>query len=433
MNKNNIWDQIIADLESSISKSEIKTWFSATVLIELNKDLAIIQVPNKFVSTWLKNNYTDQIKKTLKDKLNYFSEIHFIYNGSKPNKDTIINKNKSRGSFFNQLNPLFTFDNFVTETCNHFAFSSALEVSNNLGKKYNPLYIFSNPSSGKTHLMNAIGNQAVSNNQFVRVIYISLDHLTSKFSLAAKNHKLKNFREYYNSGDLFLIDNIHLISGQNKLQKEFLSIFNHYYESKKQIVTVGKLPPGKIQNLMPELRSRFEWGLLSELQNPDNRTRMKIIKKTAKQNNLNIPDDAVFFLSNATDDLKTLTKYMINLEAYASLNKKEINISTVKLIIKNKHSHTINVTDIQKLTADHFNIFLTDLLSDKKTHTFSYPRHVAMYLCRELTSLSLKEIAKKFGKKDHSTIIYAVKRIKKEKEQKGPVTDDLNNLVNILS
>ncbi len=435
MNKKNIWNQIITHLESTISKSEITTWFSTTTLSKLDKESATITAPNKFISIWLSENYIDQIQNSLKENLNYLPEIRFTYDGSEPEQDTTEYKkqNKSRVSHNHQLNPLLTFSKFIIAKCNRFAFSSAHDVAEKPAENYNPLYLFSSLSSGKTHLMNAIGNQVVNNDPLSKVIYVSLDQLSLDFSLASKNRALANFRDKYRKGDFLLIDDIHLISGRKKIQKELISLFNFYYESKKQVVAAGKLPPGQIGNILPELRSRLEWGLLSELKVPDNKTRMKIIKKNSREEKINIPDDVAFFLSNATDDLKTLNKYLVSLGANSSLNKKEINISAVKSIIKNKKSFNINANDIQKLTADHFNISLTDLLSNKKTHKFSYPRHVAMFLSRELTKSSFKELAKAFGNKDHSTIIYAVKRIEKDKEKKKEVADDLNKLQNLLS
>ena len=435
MNKKKIWNQVITGLQSTIPIAEMETWFSATALLELNKDLAVIKVPNKFVSTWLSDNYTDQIQNSLTENLNYLPEIRFTYNESKPYPKTAKSKteNTTGNRTYSLLNQNFTFKSFIVATCNRFAFSSASNVANKPADHYNPLYMFSRLSSGKTHLMNAIGNQVVNNDPLAKVIYIPLDQLTSEFSLASKNRNLSTFRKNYRKGDFFLVDDIHLLEGRKKLQKELMSIFNHYYEAKKQIVIAGKVPPGQIGNVIPELRSRLEWGLLSELKVPDNKTRMKIIKKTARKENLQVPDDVAFFLANATDDVKVLNQHLVNLSAHSSLNNKEINISTVKSIIKNKQAYKINVQDIQKLTADHFNISLMDLLSNKKTLKFSYPRHVAMYLCRDLTGLSFKNIAKEFGNKDHSSVIYAVKRIRKDKQTKKSVVDDINKLQTLVS
>lgn len=435
MTNSNIWNQITTSLESTLSKSEINTWFSSTSLIKLDKDQAVIEVPNRFVASWLSDNYIDKIHLSFKENLNYFPEILFIYSGSKPAEETPEYKTqkKSRVVLNHQLNSSLTFSNFITAKGNRFAYSLALDVADKPAEDYNPLYIFSKPSSGKTHLLNAIGNKILTHNPLAKVIYTSLDQLSSEFSIARKNRKLSKFRQNYRNLEILLIDDIHLLTGREKLQKELITLFNDYYESKKQIVVAGQLPPGQIRNLLPELRSRLEWGLLSELQIPDHKTRMKIIKKKAKEEKIPVPDDVAFFLAKSTTDLKTLANYLISLVVYSSLNKRDINISTIKSIIKNKQSFKVDANDVQKFTATHFNISITDLLSNKKTHKFSYPRHMAMYLCRELTGLSFKKIAGAFGNKDHSTIIYAVKRIEKDKEEKKSVMDDLNKLQNLLS
>ncbi|MFX0053077.1 MAG: chromosomal replication initiator protein DnaA, partial [Candidatus Hermodarchaeota archaeon] len=326
-----------------------------------------------------------------------------------------------------------TFTSFVNAKSNHFAFSLASDVANTPGVNYNPLYMFSKLSLGKTHLLNAIGNHILNKNPLAKVIYLTLNQLSSDFSNSIRNGKLGEFREFYKNYEILLIDYIHLVAGKERLQKELIYIFDHYYESKKQIAVTGKLPPRHIKNLLPELRSRLEWGLLCELQVPDHSTRMKIIKKKAEEEKISIPDDVIFFLANSTNDLKTVVRYLINLETYASLNKRKLNISIAKSIIKNSPFSKINVNDVQKLTADYFNISVSDLLSNKKTQKFSYPRHVAMYLSRELTGLPFKELAKSFGDKDHSTIIYAVKRIEKDKEKTKVVMNDVNKLQDLLS
>jgi len=435
MTKTNIWHQIADSLESTISKPEFDTWFSSTTLKKLDKELAVIEVPNKFVASWLSDNYMKNIQNAFVENLKYLPEIHFFYSESKPVLDAAKYKTKRKSSVDanHTLNQKLTFNNFIKTKENRFACSLALDIADRPAKNYNPMYLFSKLSSGKTHLLNAIGNQTIKNNTLAKVIYVSIGRLSTDFSIAKKNRKLSNFKEKFRNSEMLLIDDIHLLSGKEKLQKELITLFNYYYESNKQIVVAGELPPGQIRNLLPELRSRLEWGLLSELKAPDHKSRMKIIKKKAKEEKIPIPDDVAFFLANSTIDLKSITKHLVILGAYTSLNKKEINISSVKSIIKNKQTVKVDVSNVQKLTADHFNISLTDLLSNKKTHRFSYPRHMAMYLSRELTGLSYKEIARAFGNKDHSTIIYAVKRIEKDREQNKAVMDDLNKLQNLLS
>jgi len=205
-----------------------------------------------------------------------------------------------------------------------------------------------------------------------------------------------------------------------------------FYQSKKQVVVAGKTSPNQTKNLPPDLRSRMEWGILLELQVADHMTRMKIIQERAREENLNILDDVAFFLANTTNDLKMLIQYFVNLQTYSSLYQRKIDMSTVKSIIKNTNLYQKSLNDIQKLIAEYFNISVSDLLSTKKSRDFSYPRQVGMYLCRKLTDLSFKDIGMAFGNKDHSTVIYAVKRIEKEKNEKQEVLNDINKLQNFL-
>jgi chromosomal replication initiator protein len=436
LKKKDIWDKITTSLKSDISPSECKTWFSHTFLKKLDPETAVIQVPNKFIANWLHDNYLNQIRESFKDNLDFLPKIRFTYTRANIGQDSTENPSiqKSRFNLSHGLNPALTFERFTTSKSNQFSYSSAWEVANRPADQYNPLFIFSKLSLGKTHLLNAIGNYIVANNPLTNIRYLSVDRFSSDFSIAAKKRRLHEFRKHYKKLDFLLLDDIDMLSGREKSQKELLDIFNSFYDSKKQIVLAGKKPPSQIPKLLPQLKSRLEWGLLSEIQVPDQKDKIRIIKKKAKGENLNLPDDVIFFLANSTNNLKTLIQHIVSLETYASLYQRKIDMSTVKTIIKNRNSHNrITVHDIQKLTAGHFNLSVTELLSDKKKRSFSYPRQVAMYLSRKLTDLSYKEIGKEFGDKDHSTVIYAVKRIQKEKRLKKDVLDDINKLQNFLS
>jgi chromosomal replication initiator protein len=397
--------------------------------------LAVIEVPNKFIASWLRENYVDQIRDCFKNNLDLFPKILFTYKEPSPSQD--ISKHKPTQklvvSLHHDLNRSWTFANFIKANSNQFAYSSALTVSNSPGEEYNPLYIFGKPGVGKSHLLNAIGNRILANNPLAKVRYFSADRFAVEFSLAKKKHALHDFKESCNTLDSLIIDDIHLLAVRETAQEELSSLINLFYQCKKQIVVAAKTPPSQIRNLNPQLRSRLEWGLLSEIQAPDQNTKIKIIKKKAKEENLYLPDDVVFFLANATNDIQVLIQYLVSLETQASLHRREIDMSTVKSMIKSKRGHAVSVRDIQKLIAGHFNISLSDLLSNKKTRSCSYPRQLAMYLSRKLTQMSFNEIGKAFGNKDHSTVIYAVKRIEKEKNQKRDVLNDINKLNSFLA
>ena len=433
--KNDVWKNITTSLQSHISRSDYKTWFSQTCLKKLDQKSAIIEVPNKFVASWIRDNYVNEIQTYIKKNLNILPEIRFTYIKPKtsqlsPKYETI----KASSVSLTHLNPSYTFTNFVTANSNRYAYNLALQAANKPSDHYNPLYLFSKLGLGKTHLLSAIGLHLLSSNPSINVRYFSIDRFCTDFSLAKKNRKLSEFRRNYRNLDLIMLDDIHLISGRKKSQEELIFLFNLFYESRKQIVVAGKKPPTQISKLLPQLRSRLEWGILSEIQPPSQKTKMKIIEKKAKEENLHIPDDVIFFLANTTNDIKTLTQYLISLQTYTSLYQREIDMSIVKSVIKNRFLSKTNIYDIQKVTADHFNISLSELISNKKGRKFSYPRHMAMYFCRNLTYLPYKKIGEAFGNKNHTTVIHAVKHIEKDKKlKKRSVMEDINKLNSLLS
>ena len=433
--KKNIWDSTVTKLTSNISDPQYRPWFSNTVLKSLDHNLAVIEVPNKFIASWLTDNYLKQIQGYLKEVLNSIPKIRFTYRKTTTPQITTQNaRSRQPGHrLIGGLNPTFTFGNFITANTNVFAYSSALEVTDKPGSQYNPLYIYSEFSLGKTHLLNAIGNEIIINNPGIELRFFSVDQFSSDFSFALKTQNISKFREAYNNTDFLIIDDIHRIGGREKSQRELVRLFNFFYESNKQMVFAGKTLPCEIQNLLPPLRSRFEWGLLSEIQPPDHKTKMEIIKEKVKVEKLEIPDDLVFFLTNNISDFKTLNQYIVNLKSYIDLHNGKIDIATVKLMIEKKPYYTVTLRDIQGITAEYFNISLAELLSNKRTQKFSYPRHIAMYLSRMLTDLSFKEIAKAFSNKNHSTVVYAVKCIKKNKAGEKRVLDDINGLYKLLS
>jgi chromosomal replication initiator protein len=437
IDKINAWQQITTSLEADISRSEFKTWFSNTALRRLEPNLAVIEVPNKFVASWLRENYIGQIQNSFKNNLNIVPEISFTFGMMSSTSGTPdYNHEVGQKPVYNPghaLDNLLTFNNFIAAGSNRFAYTCALEVAKNPAHQYNPLYIFSNLSAGKTHLLNAIGNHVQENNRSFNVKYITANRFISNFSFSLNKGKLPEFRDECKKVDLLLIDDIHLLADREKCQLEFIYLFNSFYEAEKQIVVSANKPPTQIKNMLPQLTSRLEWGLLSEIDVPTQDTKINIIKNISKKLKLYIPDDVIFFLANATNNLKTITQYLVSLETHASFYSREIDMSTVKSIIKNRPFNKVSVDDIQKLTTGYFNISLADLLSNKKTRKFSYPRQMAMYLTRKLTNLSFQEIGKSFGNKDHSTVIYAVKRIEREKDFNKSVSEDIDKIQSYLS
>ena len=422
-------------LRLGISQSEFKIWFSGTSLKKLDSDHALIEAPNKFIASWLTDNYLNQIRDSFQSNLSILPSIRFTFSQpyTNPGKLEHTSVQKSQANFPHQIKSLWTFNNFITAKSNRFAYSSALEIASNPAQDYNPFYVYSKVTCGKTHLLNAIGDHFLSTKPSARVRYDSAESFCLEFSRAAKNQKLTQFRENYQKLDLLLLDDIHFLAGRERSQTELISLFNALCQLNRQIVVASTMSPSQTQNLNPRLRSRMEGGLLSEIQIPDQKTRMKIIKKKLEEVNLHVPEDVIFFLTNTTNDLKAVMQYLVRLETFASLYQREINMSTVKLIINERHLSKKNLDDIQKLVAQYFNISLSDLLSNKKRREFSYPRQLAMYLSRKFTSFSFKNIGKAFGNKDHSTVIYAVKRVERDMASRKEVLADIQRIEKFLS
>ena len=432
--KKEIWNQIIGALGSRLNKGELKTWFSRTSLSKLDSNAAIIDVPNKFVATWLSEHYLIDLKKTFKKVTKSSPSIHFTFHSSQSlleNRQS-PNREPSDRTVKQRLNPSMTFEAFLTGDCNRFACTSAQAVSDHSHELYPLLYIYSNPGLGKTHLLNAIGNHRLKKDPSCRLRYLSSDAFSYDFTYAINNDKLPEFRAEYCDLDLLLFDDIHLLAQRQKTQEEFLFIFNALYGGKKQMVITGDAPPNKMKNISVELRSRLGWGLLADIQVPDQDIKMKLIQGKTSENQLDIPDDVAFFLGNSSHDIKGLVKNLIKLETYSSVSNGKITISVVKALTRDSERSGISLEDILNTTAGYFNISLADLLSDKKKRLYAYPRQLAMYLARIHTPLSFKEIGESFGKKDHSTVIYAIKRIERLKAGEKRIGDDLNRLEHLL-
>lgn len=432
--KKEIWDQIIGALEPKLTKGELKTWFSRASLKKLDSDAAVIDVPNKFVANWLSDRYLKELKKTFKLVTKTSLSIHFTFERSKTPEDiqSFSSMAPSENNLKQRVNPYMTFGAFLTGDCNRFALSSAQAVADHTEDQYPLLYIHSGPGLGKTHLLHAIGNQRLEKDPSCRLRYVSSDIFSSDFIYSINNDKLVDFQREYSNLDLLLFDDIHLLGHREETQEEFLFVFNSLYGTKKQIVITGDNLPHKIRNVSPELKSRLGWGLITDIQAPDQDIKMALIRKRASESQTDIPDDVVFFLANSNGDFKTMMRNLIQIETYSSLTQRKITISTVKTLLREKNRAQTGLEDIMTTTAGYFNIAFTDLISDKKKRQYAYPRQLAMYLVRSHTGLSFKEIGDSFGKKDHSTVIYAVKRIGKLKAKEKDIGDDLKKIENLL-
>ena len=429
--KKDIWADVSKNLEFKMTKAEFKTWFSRVSVRRFDPEVVVLGVPNKFVANWLNDNYLIDIKKSFKKIAKMSPSIHFSYDHGATERE-LRQVEKSESFLKRRLNTSMTFDNFITGDCNRFAWSTAREVAEKRTEEYNLLYLYCMNGLGKTHLLHAIGNHRLKKNPRCRLRYLSSDAFSSDFTYSIRSDRLDDFRMELSNLDLLLFDDIHHLANREKTQEDFLSIFNTLYTQKKQIVITGDSAPNKLRNINPELKSRLGWGLLADIRDPDQNLKISIIQKKATEDNLTLPEDVVFFLSSSSSDIKNLLKNMIRVETFASLHNGPVSISTVRALMRDRSTSEINLEDIMTTTAGYFNISMSDLLSHKKNRMYSYPRQLSMYLARKYTDLSFKDIGSFFNHKDHSTVIYALRKIEKEKDENKEVQKDLTKIESLL-
>ncbi|MCL2761172.1 MAG: chromosomal replication initiator protein DnaA, partial [Desulfuromonadales bacterium] len=323
-------------------------------------------------------------------------------------------------NFFSSLNEKYSFDTFVCGPSNEFAYAASMAVSENPSEKYNPLFIYGGSGLGKTHLMVAIGNHLLKENSDMKICYYTSETFMNEMINNIRHKKMEDFRAKFRKADILLIDDIQFMAGKEGTQEEFFHTFNALYQSHKQIVVTSDKFPKEIPGLEERLRSRFEWGLIADIQPPGIETKIAILKRKAELNNIDLPDDVALLIgSSSTTNIRELEGMLIRLGAYASLTKNKITLTMAKDILKAiivDKSQEVSIDQIQKTVSDHFKIKIADLKSDKRLKNFVIPRQLAIFICRELTKSSYPEIGEKFGGKDHSTVIYAVKKISKQLE-----------------
>lgn len=434
--KNEIWSGICKNLESKLNDDEYKTWFSQTSLETFDFDLAVINAPNKFVANWLEDKYLPEIKNAFRDVLSQSPDIRFAHSTGIEKfviGDKSLKSQKYESSYNLNLNPSMTFKRFIVGECNRFAYSSAFEVAKRPAEYYNPLYIYGKGGFGKTHLLHAIGNSIITKDPYCRIRYLSSDSFTTDFTYSMKNNKLHEFRSKYINLDILLFDDIQNLANRKRTQDEFLFVFNTLHDGNKQIVITGSKPPNELRNMNAQLASRLGGGLLSRIRPPDTKTKVKMINIRSKEENMQIPEDVLFFFANSVKDMKDLVNNMVRFSAYASLNGGSINISIAKSLIKNGRRVEIDIEDIKRTVSGFFNLSVADIVSNKKKRAYSYPRQLAMYLARKYTHLSYQQIGDAFYRKNHSTVIYAIRRINKIRNEEKEVKEHLLQIENLLS
>ncbi|MBA2872905.1 chromosomal replication initiator protein [Anoxybacillus calidus] len=426
-NIHDLWNKALAEIEKKISKPSFETWLKSTKAHSLKGDTLVIIAPNEFARDWLDSRYANLIAETIYDITGEELKIKFIIpqnqNEEEFNIKPAIKKHRKTEEEQTELpqsmlNPKYTFDTFVIGSGNRFAHAASLAVAEAPAKAYNPLFIYGGVGLGKTHLMHAIGHYVIEHNPSAKVVYLSSEKFTNEFINSIRDNKAVDFRNKYRNVDVLLIDDIQFLAGKEQTQEEFFHTFNTLHEESKQIVISSDRPPKEIPTLEDRLRSRFEWGLITDITPPDLETRIAILRKKAKAEGFDIPNEVMLYIANQIDsNIRELEGALIRVVAYSSLINKEINADlaaeALKDIIPSSKPKVITIQDIQRVVGQHFNVKLEDFKAKKRTKSVAFPRQIAMYLSRELTDCSLPKIGEEFGGRDHTTVIHAHEKISK--------------------
>src|SRR6267378_554638 len=429
----NPWEQIKQQLETALNPDSFRNWVSRTSFGHLAGGVLRVSVPSVESKAWMETEYANQVGAIIR-KLNL--PVQAVLYETMSNVQDQDTPGQERDAEFesptNQLNPRFTFDTFVVGACNQFAHAAARSVATNPSRSYNPLFIYGGVGMGKTHLMHAIGRALMDNSGGMRVIYTSSERFTNEVVTSIRFDRTANLRQRYRSADVLLIDDIQLLGNKERTQEEFFHTFNELHDHQKQIVLSSDAPPKDIPGLLERLRSRFEWGLMADIQPPDLETKMAILDKKAEAEGCKLPEDVRIFIAIKTkSNVRELEGALVKLMAYSSLTSAPINLPMAQQVLKHLthvQDRRVTIDAIQKAVAEKYGIKQTQLKEKSNTKTIVVPRQVAMYLVKELTTASLPEIGRSFGGKHHTTVIHSITKIERLR-QSDP---DLNRLVHRL-
>jgi len=439
-----LWNKILETIKEELSPQAYNSWFSQTKVVKFGENELIISAPGDFCKDWLEKHYTGFIKDIFKRTIGsdnnlkiefrtadqkFSTPAHSTPNSKKTTKESVpfLKDNKL------VLTPKYTFDNFVVGDGNRFAHAACLAVAQSPSKSYNPLFVYGGVGLGKTHLMQAIGRYITQQNAKTKVLYISSEKFTNEMINSIRDDRTVAFRDKYRSVDVLLIDDIQFLAGKERTQEEFFHTFNTLHDSNKQIVITSDRPPKDIPTLENRLISRFEWGLITDIQPPDFETRIAILRKKAQAENLSVPTEVIDFIAEKIpSNIRQLEGALTKLVAFSTFTKKELSISLAQDILKDiipLENKKISVGQIQKAVTDYYTIKVNSLLSKKRTKDIVLARQVAIYLSRELTDLSLTSIGEAFGRRDHTTIIHSYTKIKNKIEKDKSFKGIIKNLV----
>ncbi len=435
-----LWKKVLHVLREEVNPQIFNTWFEPLSPVELDDNNFILETPHAFIRDWIEENYIATLSRTVQNLSGKNISVQILINEQAapeshvklhpPDKDTGQKREAALsaptgdqvptkdGQPANNggLNPIYTFDSFVVGSSNQFAHAAALAVAENPARSYNPLFIYGGVGLGKTHLMHAIGHLAMSRNPDLRLCYMSSERFMNELINSLRFDRMPQFRETYRTMDILLVDDIQFIAGKERTQEEFFHTFNTLFDSHKQIVVSSDKYPREIPELEERLRSRFGWGLVADIQPPDLETKVAILEKKAEQSGIFLPHDVALYLAeNTASNIRELEGYLLRVVAFATIEKtRSISMGLAQEALKNfleQKKRIITVDIIQKRVAAFYNAKISDMKSKKKNKNIILPRHAAMFLTRKLTDLSLPEIGRHFGGRDHTTVLHAIQKV----------------------
>jgi chromosomal replication initiator protein len=410
----NLWDSVLGRIEAKVNQHTFATWFRPTTQNSWDGHRLLVHVPSPQFKDWLSRNYSGLITESLVELGHADASVTFECTPATTSAPPV--DRDTRDSFSAVFNPKYTFDSFVVGSSNQFAHAAARAVAEIPSKSYNPLFVYGGVGLGKTHLMHAIGHyiQARSRSA-LQLAYVSTDRFVNEVINAIRFDRLQAFRERYRAVDVLLVDDIQFIAGKDRTQEEFFHIFNALHDTQKQIVISSDCPPRQIPTIEERLQSRFEWGLIADIQPPDIETKVAILRRKAEAERVDIPSNvALFIASKVRTNIRELEGSLIRLIAFASLTGREIDLDLAREVLKDllqTDDKPVTIEMIQKFVADHYNLRIPDLKARNNSSAVAFPRQIAMYLAKALTRASLPEIGRNFGGKHHSTVIHSVRKI----------------------
>jgi chromosomal replication initiator protein len=434
-----IWDHVLGRIETKVNRHSFYTWFKPTSFVSDSGQAITVLVPNSLFKDWLTKHYSVVLTEALTEVERSDSKVLFVSDGA-PTTALPVDEPSATAEPLQEvpgtaavslggLNPRYTFDTFIVGTSNQFAHAACRAVAEAPSRSYNPLFIYGGVGLGKTHLMHAIGHYVLQHDPSLKLTYISSERFMNEMINAVRYDRILDFRERYRTVDVLLVDDIQFVSGKEGTQTEFFHTFNALYDAQKQIVLSSDRPPHEIPALEERLRSRFEWGLIADIQPPDLETKVAILKKKAESEAIPLPDNvAIYIAGRIKSNIRELEGSLIRLIAYASLTGRELSLDLAHEVLKNvleQDERAVTIESIQKFVSDYYQLKVGELKSRNNSKSIAMPRQIAMYLCKTLTHASLPEIGRSFGGKHHSTVIHSIKKIEEMRKREA----DFNNLI----